>query len=64
LKVVEYVIIFDEGVRKRHYHETEQREVIKFVVQLEILASILLLPLLIGILKLTGRNIKRNFLKE
>ena len=37
LKIVEYVVIFDEGVRKRHYHETEHGQVAKFVVQLEVL---------------------------
>ncbi|MBU1614090.1 hypothetical protein KJ693_02135 [bacterium] len=37
MKIVEYVVIFDEGVRKRHYHETEHGQVAKFVVQLEVL---------------------------
>ena len=37
MKIVEYVVIFDEGVRERHYHETEHGEVVKFVVQLEVL---------------------------
>ena len=34
-KITEYVILFDEGVRKRHYHETQKGKVIYFVVQLE-----------------------------
>jgi len=35
-QVVDFVVIFDEGVRKRHYHETEKGKVIYFVVQLEV----------------------------
>jgi len=35
-KVVEFVVIFDDGVRKRHHHETEKGKVIYFAVQLEI----------------------------
>lgn len=35
-KSIEFVVIFDDGVRKRHYHETEKGEVTYFVVQLEI----------------------------
>jgi hypothetical protein len=27
--------MFDEGVRKRHYHQTEKSKVIRFMVQLE-----------------------------
>ncbi len=26
-KIVDFVVIFDEGVRKRHYHETEKAKV-------------------------------------
>lgn len=35
-KVVEFMVIFDDGVRKRHHHETEKGKVIYFAVQLEI----------------------------
>jgi hypothetical protein len=35
-KIVDFVVIFDDGVRKRHYHKTEKGKVISFVVQLEI----------------------------
>jgi len=33
---VDFVVIFDDGVRKRHYHETEKGKVAFFAVQLEI----------------------------
>ena len=35
-EIVDFVIIFDERVRKRHYHETEKGKVIYFAVQLEV----------------------------
>ncbi len=35
-KVVDFTVILDEGVRKRHYHETEKGKVTYFVVQLEV----------------------------
>ncbi len=35
-KTVDFVVVFDDGVRKRHYHETEKGDVIYFVVQLEV----------------------------
>lgn len=35
-KVVDFVVVFDEGVRKRHYHETEKGKVMYFAVQLEV----------------------------
>ena len=35
-KSVEFVVIIDEGVRKRHKHETNKGRVTRFVVQLEI----------------------------
>jgi hypothetical protein len=35
-KIVEFVVILDEGVRKRHRHETIAGKVVHFVVQLEI----------------------------
>jgi hypothetical protein len=35
-KSVEFVVILDDGVRKRHRHETTGGKVINFVVQLEI----------------------------
>jgi hypothetical protein len=35
-KIVDFVVIFDDGVRKRHYHKTEKGKVTYFAVQLEI----------------------------
>lgn len=35
-KTVDFVVILDHGVRKRHYHETEKGKVTSFVVQLEV----------------------------
>ncbi len=35
-KTVDFVVVLDNGVRKRHYHETEKGKVISFVVQLEL----------------------------
>ena len=35
-KIVDFVVIFDDGVRKRHRHETEKSNVKYFAVQLEI----------------------------
>ena len=35
-KTVDFIVVFDEGVRKRHYHETEQGKVTYFSVQLEV----------------------------
>ncbi len=35
-KVVDFTVILDDGVRKRHYHETEKGKVIYFAVQLEV----------------------------
>lgn len=35
-KTVDFVVIFDDGARKRHYHETEKGKIIYFAVQLEI----------------------------
>jgi len=31
-KIVDFVVIFDEGVRKCHYHETEKAKVTYFAV--------------------------------
>ncbi|KKU44985.1 MAG: hypothetical protein UX64_C0040G0007 [Microgenomates group bacterium GW2011_GWC2_46_7] len=36
VKTVDFVVIFDDGVRKRHYHETEKNKVAYFAVQLEV----------------------------
>lgn len=36
MKIVEYVVVFDDGVRKRHYHKSEKGEILEFVVQLEV----------------------------
>lgn len=35
-KFVDFVVILEDGVRKRHYHEAERGKVIYYVVQLEI----------------------------
>ena len=35
-KLLDFVVIFDDGVRKRHYHKTEKGKVTYFAVQLEI----------------------------
>jgi hypothetical protein len=35
-KIVDFVVVFEDGVRKRHYHKTEKGQVIDFVVQLEV----------------------------
>ncbi len=35
-KVVDFLVVFGEGVRKRHYHETEKDKVTYFAVQLEV----------------------------
>jgi len=35
-KIVDFVVIFDDDVRKRHYHETEKGNVKYFSVQLGI----------------------------
>jgi len=36
IKIVEYVVLFDEGVRKRHYHKSVRGKIIEFAVQLEV----------------------------
>jgi hypothetical protein len=35
-KAVDFVVIFEDGVRKRHYHETDRGRVLYFAVQLEV----------------------------
>ena len=35
-KIVDFVVVLDDGVRKRHRHEAEKGEVLYFAVQLEI----------------------------
>ncbi len=35
-RVVDFVVIFDDGVRKRHHHETKKGKVTYFAVQLEV----------------------------
>jgi hypothetical protein len=35
-RVVDFVVVFGEGVRKRHYHETEKGKVAYFAVQSEV----------------------------
>jgi hypothetical protein len=37
LRRVEYTTLFDEGVRKRHFHERRGKKVTRFCVQLEVL---------------------------
>jgi len=37
VRVVEYVVLFDEGVRKRHCHRSDKGKILEFVVQLEVL---------------------------
>ncbi len=38
-KIVDFVVIMEDGVRKRHYHETEGGKVKDYVVQLEVRAK-------------------------
>ena len=35
-RTVEFVVVLEEGVRKRHYHQSEKGKVISFMVQLEV----------------------------
>jgi hypothetical protein len=35
-KRVDFVVILEDGVRKRHYHESEKNKVTHFAVQLEV----------------------------
>ncbi|MBI5375311.1 MAG: hypothetical protein HZA77_07740 [Candidatus Schekmanbacteria bacterium] len=35
-RIVDFVVILDDGVRKRHYHETKEGRIAYFTVQLEI----------------------------
>ena len=35
-RIVDFVVILDDGVRKRHYHETKEGRIVYFAVQLEI----------------------------
>ncbi|MDZ7698521.1 MAG: hypothetical protein U5R49_16870 [Deltaproteobacteria bacterium] len=35
-KTVNFVVVFEDGVRKRHYHETDRGKVLYFAVQLEL----------------------------
>lgn len=39
LKETEFIVILDDGVRKRHYHAIEKGKVIRFAVQLEVLVD-------------------------
>lgn len=43
-KVVDYVVVLADGVRKRHIHETERGTVVRFVVQLEFRMELEWLP--------------------
>ena len=36
MKTVDYIVLFDKGVRKRHSHRSEKGRIIQFVVQLEV----------------------------
>jgi hypothetical protein len=46
IRRVEYVVVLAEGVRKRHMHETDRGRVIRFVVQLEVLAAVAWQPVI------------------
>ncbi|MFQ5707334.1 MAG: hypothetical protein ACE5HO_07785 [bacterium] len=35
MKEVEFVVVLDDGVRKRHVHNSDKGEILSFVVQLE-----------------------------
>jgi len=35
-KTTDFVVIIDDGVRKRHYHKSERGKVTYFAVQLEV----------------------------
>lgn len=35
-KVVDFVVVLDDGVRKRHYHKTNKGKITYFAVQLEV----------------------------
>ena len=47
-RVVDFIVILDDGVRKRHRHETIGGKEVHFVVQLEIRVNQLLSPTLFG----------------
>lgn len=37
VKTVDFIVVFDDGVRERHYHETEKNKVTySLAVQLEV----------------------------
>lgn len=38
-KIVQYTVILEDGVRKRHYHVRKSGKVISFAVQLEVLVK-------------------------
>jgi len=38
-KTVDFVVVLDDGVRKRHFHETDKGKVLYFAVQLEVRVS-------------------------
>lgn len=35
-KIVDFVVVLDDGIRKRHHHKTEKGRVVNFAVQLEV----------------------------
>lgn len=35
-QITDFVVIIDDGVRKRHYHKSERGKIIYFAVQLEV----------------------------
>ncbi|HLA37087.1 MAG TPA: hypothetical protein VJZ02_01325 [Candidatus Brocadiales bacterium] len=45
-KKVEYVVILEDGVRKRHYHEREKGKVAAFAVQIEVLVNNQWMPII------------------
>ncbi|MBT9144024.1 MAG: hypothetical protein DDT29_02438 [Dehalococcoidia bacterium] len=38
-RTVEFIVILDNGVRKRHYHKIQRGSVLSFAVQLEVLVG-------------------------
>ena len=42
----EYLILLGDGVRKRHYHQTERGRVVRFTIQLEVEVNARWLPVI------------------
>jgi len=43
---VDYVVVLDDGIRKRHMHETERGQVTRFAVQLELRIGVVWMPVI------------------